>query len=175
MGSKSLKGGVFEREFAKNLSLWWSDGKHDDWFWRSSTSGARATVRAKSGKRTANSAGDICAQTAEGQKLLNILTFELKRGYNALSIQDLLDCKGRCQWLEFVQQAQASASLAGTPLWALVLRRDKRREVIVFNADSSELDLRDRGMGYGDMQLITLEEFFENPNVKTYFRRLAEG
>ncbi|MCL2347114.1 MAG: hypothetical protein FWC50_02515, partial [Planctomycetaceae bacterium] len=56
----------------------------DDLFWRSSSSGGRATQRTKQGKRTANSAGDIAAMDADAQELLKIFTFELKVGYSNL-------------------------------------------------------------------------------------------
>jgi hypothetical protein len=128
------KGSAFEREFARKLSLWWSEGKADDWFWRLGGSGGRATNRAKSGRNTANGYGDIAAQCPEAQKLLNIVTFELKRGYNSTTIQDILDKpNGPVQMRDFIEQAKRSASLAGTPFWILVLKRDLREELIVTN------------------------------------------
>ena len=128
------KGSAFERDFARKLSLWWSEGKADDWFWRLGGSGGRATNRAKSGRNTANGYGDIAAQCPEAQRLLNIVTFELKRGFNRISIQDLLDKpNGPNQMRDFIEQAKRSASLAGTPFWVLVFRRDLREELIVTN------------------------------------------
>jgi hypothetical protein len=128
------KGSAFERDFARKLSLWWSEGKADDWFWRLGGSGGRATNRAKSGRNTANGYGDIAAQCPEAQKLLNIVTFELKRGFNRISIQDLLDKpNGPNQMRDFIEQAKRSASLAGTQYWVLVFKRDLREELIVTN------------------------------------------
>jgi hypothetical protein len=132
------KGSAFEREFAKKLSLWWSEGKADDWFWRVGGSGGRATNRAKQGKSTSNGCGDIGAQCHEAQRLLNVVTFELKRGYNSTTIQDLLDKpNGPNQMRDFIEQAKRSASTAGTPYWILVLKRDKREELIVTNMTGS--------------------------------------
>lgn len=54
------KGQDLERSISRQLSLWWSNGEADDWFWRASQSGGRATQRAKKGMRTLNSAGDLC-------------------------------------------------------------------------------------------------------------------
>jgi|688.fasta_scaffold00823_50 hypothetical protein len=128
------KGSAFEREFAKKLSLWWSEGKADDWFWRVGGSGGRATNRAKQGKSTSNGCGDIGAQCHEAQRLLNVVTFELKRGYNSTTIQDVLDKpNGPNQMRDFIEQAKRSASTAGTPYWILVLKRDKREELVVTN------------------------------------------
>lgn len=129
---KSSKGGAFERTVAKQLSLWWSDGEADDWFWRTAGSGGRATNRAKQGKATVNSEGDICAQTGEAQKLLNLVVFELKRGYNATSVSDLLDNSGG-EMAKFIEQAKKSASLAGTPYWAVIHKRDRRDAIVVTN------------------------------------------
>ena len=39
---KAYKGSEFEREMCKCLSLWWTDSKRDDVFWRSAQSGGRA-------------------------------------------------------------------------------------------------------------------------------------
>lgn len=129
---KSNKGSPFEREIARKLSLWWSDGQADDWFWRTAGSGGRATNRAKSGKSTANGGGDICAQTKEAQNLLDKVTFELKRGYNTATISDLLDNDGGVMG-KFIEQARRSASLAGTPYWAVIHKRDRREALLITN------------------------------------------
>lgn len=130
---KSNKGSPFEREIARRLSLWWSDGQADDWFWRTAGSGGRATNRAKQGKATANGGGDICAQTKEAQNLLDLVTFELKRGYNTATVSDLLDIEGGGVMGKFIEQARRSASLAGTPYWAVIHKRDRREALVITN------------------------------------------
>ena len=72
------KGPQFERQFSKELSLWWTDGKDDSVFWRTQSSGARATIRTKQGKRTDGQYGDIAAMNEDGKKLLRLFTFSLK-------------------------------------------------------------------------------------------------
>lgn len=130
---KSNKGSPFEREIARRLSLWWSDGASDDLFWRTAGSGGRATNRAKQGKSTANGGGDICAQTKEAQNLLDLVTFELKRGYNTATISDLLDIEGGGVMGKFIEQARRSASIAGTPYWAVIHKRDRRESLVITN------------------------------------------
>ena len=130
---KSNKGSPFEREIARKISLWWSDGKSDDHFWRTAGSGGRATNRAKQGKATANGGGDICAQTKEAQELLNLVTFELKRGYNTATVSDLLDIEGGGVMGKFIEQARRSASLSGTPYWAVIHKRDRREALVITN------------------------------------------
>jgi len=81
--SKSKKGGQFERELCKALSLWWSYNKRDDIFWRTAGSGARATVRRKQGKQTADAAADMMACHETGKPLTKTCLFEMKRGYSS--------------------------------------------------------------------------------------------
>jgi hypothetical protein len=69
MGKKSKKGSAFERSTLKELSTWFSKGERDDIFWRTAGSGARATTRAKTGKMTADSAGDITAIHSSGKAI----------------------------------------------------------------------------------------------------------
>lgn len=173
MGTKSLKGGSMERAFAKQLSLWWSDGQHDDWFWRTAGSGGRATNRGKKGQSTVNAAGDIGAMCGEAQRLLNVVTIECKRGYNKTDIQELLDHKGKSQFREFIQQAQASASLAGTPFFWLVIQRDRRHRLLFTNNKSPFTHLVYIDCQYGCM--YTADEFFSHNALKAYYRDLTHS
>lgn len=171
MGTKSLKGGGMERAFAKQLSLWWSDGQHDDWFWRTAGSGGRATNRAKQAKSTVNAAGDIGAMCGEAQRLLNVVTIECKRGYNKTDVQELLDHKGKSGFREFIDQAARSASLAGTPYYWLVIQRDRRHRLIFTNhtpAIGGILSLTcHAGIAY------TADDFFSYSPIKDIYRALA--
>lgn len=127
------KGSSFEREMARKLSLWWSDGKADDWFWRTGGSGGRATSRAKSGKQTANGTGDICAQNGEAQRFLNLASIECKKGYATATISELLDTKSGGTMQKFVTQAKTGASLAGVPFWILIHKRDRKDALTITN------------------------------------------
>lgn len=130
--SKSSKGSKFEREICKLLSEWWTkDTKtpRDDVFWRSSSSGARATIRSKRGKGTAGQDGDICATDPIGNTLIKILTLELKRGYSAESVQDFLDSPLGAKpkkFEQFLQQTIRSYLNSGSFSWALIFKRDRR-------------------------------------------------
>lgn len=145
---KAAKGSAFEREVCRKLSLWWSGGQHDDWFWRTAGSGGRATNRAKRGKATANSAGDIGAECVEAQDLLGFITFELKRGYNDTDFQELLDHPGKSKFRAFIEQARDSATLAGTPFWALIVRRDRRLPLVVTDYPCLGGDKPDAAIAY---------------------------
>ena len=82
MNSKR-RGGSFEREVARILSLWWSGGRSDNVFYRSQSSGARATQRFKVKKETKFQCGDIAPSNSEGELLLSKWSIEVKTGYGS--------------------------------------------------------------------------------------------
>ena len=137
-GKGQKKGGNNEREKAKQISRWWTEGERDDVFWRDN-SGARATSRAKTGKSTAASYGDIVLQDPCGEALLRICTIELKRGYNSLNTLDLLDCKSLKSniFLSFWKQVLRDSVLAEKNGWGkcplLITQRDRKNAVITMD------------------------------------------
>ena len=148
------KGSSFEREICKTLSEWWSQDTEgtarDDVFWRASQSGGRATQRAKSGKRTSGSYGDIAAVDPVGFPLLAVFTLELKRGRSHGDIGDMLDMplKGYKErpFEKTLTQAVGSHKLAGSLSWLLISQRDRRRCLVIgdwyfFHKHFPELDL----------------------------------
>ena len=89
MGRASkAKGSGFERLVCRKLSLWVSQGKNEDLFWRSSLSGGRATVAQRKG-RNVRQAGDICAVSPEGHVLTDVYFVECKN-YRNLGIGHFL-------------------------------------------------------------------------------------
>lgn len=136
----SHKGSSFEREICKLLSCWWSKGiegkARDDIFWRSSQSGGRATQRAKFGKKTFGSYGDIAAVDPVGAPLLKAFTIELKRGRSHGCPNDLLDCKPSTKPKPFEQclmQAIEAHQRAVSLFWMLLCRRDGRVSMVYMN------------------------------------------
>jgi len=136
---KSAKGGQFEREVSRQLSLWWTKGNADDVFWRSTTSGARATTRKKQGKGTHGQCGDLCATNKIGLPLLDLLTLELKNGYSKRSIMDSIDktekkvASGTVSiFEEWIIQAMDAADNAGSASWAIIHKRNSREPMIYF-------------------------------------------
>lgn len=132
------KGSSFEREICKTLSEWWSQDTEgtarDDVFWRASQSGGRATQRAKSGKQTAGSYGDIAAVDPVGFPLLAVFTLELKRGRSHGDIGDMLDIPLTGKERPFektLDQAMGSHILAGSLSWLLISQRDRRRCLVI--------------------------------------------
>jgi hypothetical protein len=128
------KGSQFERDFCKQLSLWWTEGETDEMFWRSSNSGGRATVRAKSGKSTKGQCGDVAAIHPDGVALIDLITFELKRGYSRSTIHDVFDkpkTAATQTWESWYEQATTSALINESFSWAIVHKRD-RRDVMIY-------------------------------------------
>lgn len=88
-GAGKAKGGAFERLICKQLSLWVSNNKRDDIFWRSAMSGGRATVQAKKGKKNLTQQGDITAIDPSGDWLTKRFIIECKN-YKNLHITSLI-------------------------------------------------------------------------------------
>jgi len=134
------KGGAYEREVAKQLSLWWSqdwDEPTDELLWRSSMSGGRATVRSKQGKTTSGHYGDIIATDTRATPVVALATWELKCGYSKFSPWDLVDRNRNKDadpmWGHFVAQAIHAHRDAGTHGWCVVARRNGREPFILMS------------------------------------------
>ena len=90
-------------------------------------------MRARQGKRTKGHCGDIAATCAEGEFVTSKITIELKRGYNKVTLADVLDRPENLkqQGLEaFFEQAITAAVNAGTDHWMLVHKRDGREPIV---------------------------------------------
>lgn len=162
MGLCKMKGSDFEREVCKRFSLWWTGNRRDDIFWRSQASGARATQRA--GKRTAGQYGDITASDPSGNPLIDLITIEIKRGYSAMTIQDILD-RGPAQtaqqeWEKFICQAVGSHNMAGSFAWMILARRDRRTAWVYFPA-YLRIALREAGAFANGRPVPSLEMYVD--------------
>lgn len=175
------KGGAFENEVCKLLSLWWTNGQNDDIFCRSRASGAWFTSRGKSGKTTENQAGDIMANTNEGRKFLNIFHVECKTGYGRKNkkeivrwdILDLLDSEQKepifiKMWIQAVRDSGIGNK---SPL--LIFRRNRRTICIAFRTSihdkllvkgvylSSQLRLHVKIPLSLNLTILSLKDFFD--------------
>lgn len=127
------KGSAFERQIAKDLSKWWTAGERDDIFWRSQTSGGRATQRKKSGKTTANQEGDLTTMDPIGQPLIDQVSIELKCGYPAFTIEGLINRQRlkKSVLKQFVEQCKRETE--GTKrIWWLIVKQNLRQELLIF-------------------------------------------
>ena len=86
------KGNNYEREISRKLSIWFSEEKYDDVFWRTSGSGSRSTVNLKNNKITHNEAGDLSYKRIEGKNFIDFFLVECKVGYSP-TILDVVNGK----------------------------------------------------------------------------------
>lgn len=132
---RSRKGSHYERETCRQLSEWWCPGR-DDIFWRTASSGGRATRRTKVQRKTFGQYGDLQAVDPIGAPLMKLITFELKRGYTRRSaFSDAIDrtpLAAQKPWEEFMEQTITAAADSGTRHWALIQRRDDCTALIFF-------------------------------------------
>lgn len=105
-GGGKAKGSQFERDVCKKLSLWLSNGTHEDLLWRSAMSGGRSTVAHKKGKRLAAQAGDISSIHELSAPFMNKFMVECKT-YQDLNIFGLITGKGKL--IEFWNEASDQA------------------------------------------------------------------
>jgi len=136
--SKSAKGSSFEREICKQLSYWWSDDERDDIFWRTSGSGARATTRRKTNKKTRYEYGDVSFTDPVGQPLIDTFLIELKRGYsNFISVLDLLDKKAGkdALLLEWWKKAEEERKFAKRKYSIIIFRRNRKETCVLMDIE----------------------------------------
>ena len=131
MSKGQRKGGQFERETIAEISKWFTYGARDDVFRRSATSGGRATIRKKKGKKTFGQYGDVAIADPIGQPLLDICTIEMKTGYKNQSLLETVDGKSvQTTYSKFILQCQEEQQSAGVPFWVLIARRHGQKKMI---------------------------------------------
>jgi hypothetical protein len=92
-------------------------------------------MRARKGKRTFGSYGDVTAVDPIGGPLLELFTIELKRGRSHGLPCDLLDVSpsnGERPFERTLKQAIASHEQAQSHFWMIIGRRDRRIPIVYF-------------------------------------------
>lgn len=106
-GGGKQKGSAFERQLCKELSLWLSEGQHQDLLWRSAMSGGRSTVAMKKGVKLSAQVGDISSIHKLGHDFTERFMVEAKF-YKSLNYDSLI--KGNGNLVTFWQRAREDAS-----------------------------------------------------------------
>lgn len=194
-GRGKAKGSQYEREICVRLSAWWMEDEDcDDAFWRSHSSGARATVRHRKGKKTIGQDSDVCATRKEAIALLKLMTIEIKRGHNKVVPSDIIDKPRSAKPSAFenhLRQAIESSEKAKTPFWMLIHKRDRRIEMVYIpmklfdaiinhnNAEQPKTKIRMfakvRGVGWVSFIGVHLQEFFDFAQPKVLQQILKES
>lgn len=123
------KGAQHERFTCEQLSRWVTDMASCDIYWRSSTSGARATRRGrKQGQKVRFQSGDICAVDPLGQYLLQLFTIECKfyrdAGYSLL-------VNGLPRAFSALWRQSVAACIDTEPL---LIVKENRRDIVAFTS-----------------------------------------
>lgn len=182
MVNSKNKGGNFERNLAKELSLWLSNGEDDSWIWRTSSSGGRSTQRSKKGKTTQGAAGDLTFTDERAAPFFDIFSVELKIGYNDTNPLLIIDSGSKNHSFKVnLEQCIRDAELVNKqPL--LIFKRDRMKacvclQVSYFNSLIDEFGNLSDKVEYikiwdGDKEFIILKsiDFFEWANPE-YFRK----
>lgn len=146
------KGSSFERKVCKQLSLWWTNGKRKDVFWRTSGSGATATSRKKRDQEMFGQHGDVQATDPIGQLLIDLFAIEIKKGYTRKTIFDLVDklsVETKQPYRQFLNQAISSSVNAEAFSWMLIAKRDYKETMVYLDAVVMFDDLAESGACVG--------------------------
>lgn len=131
------KGGSYELEISKKLSLWFTNGERDDLVCRTDTSGGRATVRTKQKKITNKYLyGDLKHSDDKCLPMFDKWSIECKTGYKVgantrWDLLDLIDSQQKEPMIvAFWNQCLMDAALSNRePI--LIFRRNGRGSCIV--------------------------------------------
>lgn len=126
-GGGKAKGAGFERHICTQLSLWVTNGKRKDVFWRSAMSGGRATVAKRKGVDLSRQAGDITAIAPEGHPVTDMLYIECKFYRDLQFARFVLHNKGTLAkfWRETRTQAKRYGKLP------VLIAKENRGDVLV--------------------------------------------
>ena len=163
MVNSKNKGSGFERTVCHLLSMWVSDSKHDDLFWRSAMSGGRATVVFKKGGQNRTQNGDITAIHPDGDVLTSRYLISCKF-YRDLKIEGaVIGNKSGLSafWTECVTESRQHNKV---PM--LISKQNNTPPFVCLDdVGTSDFGLRGKAIAQlpiaGGMQMFWLEKFLQ--------------
>ncbi len=139
-GGQNAKGGDFERLICRLLTKWITGEEKPEIFWRSATSGAKATQDAKAGHKS-KMGGDIVAIDEQGQWFTNAFSIECKNRADYGNLDQLLLKRG--EFLKWWEQTCKDADRADkAPL--LIFKRVRGQVLVAYQEDLDIDDPRPR-------------------------------
>jgi hypothetical protein len=153
------KGENYERDICKFFSLWITDQKRDDIFWRTSGSGGRAGHRKQKKKDTAFSAGDMTFIDPIGEAFIRYFLVEIKRGYtDKISVLGLIDktVKGQPKLIQWWDKGEKEKDDHNRYATMLVFKRDYCIPLVAFR-EATFIELEDWAGHYEASPIITLD------------------
>lgn len=129
------KGNPFERKVCDILSKWWCGNDEERIFWRTSGSGATATVRKRKGKSTHGHHNDVTNIHPSGRPLIDLVSIEIKKGYSKDTIHDLIDRPDSSKPKvieEHFAKARRGMQESKSFAWMVIHERDSRKALVYF-------------------------------------------
>ena len=131
-GMGKVKGSGYERECAKRLSLWITNGKYDDRVWRSASSGGMATQRSDAGKDPGSHTGDLVPSGDLDPQFFNMFCVECKRPAKIDWDRYFKSQKVKPNLYEYWQQSiRQAASVGKIPM--LMIRENHGEDLVGIN------------------------------------------
>ncbi len=173
MKNPSEKGSSFERKICKEFSLWYSghilNENRNDIFWRTSGSGARATVRSRIGLSTSDSYGDIQAIHTCGKVFTEKFLIEIKRGYsNQICVLCFIDSKNTNIIQKWLDKATKELNISKRKEVLLIFKRDRKETCICLSKNVFDLlKVKNYISINNEWFILNLAVFFEciTPNI----------
>ena len=170
-------GNNYERQVAKQLSLWLTDGQSDDVCWRDIGSGNRATIRAKQGK-TSTRSGDFVPTDLNYKWFFDAFFVDSKcyKEWNPVFINES-NIKSNSifnQWVKVIEESQ------GRIPFMICHIRDRRTPDFIllpsyvrypdgFDLSFMYYTFGEKSLGFHkDCCLLLVDEFFKT-NVKEFY------
>lgn len=128
-GGGKQKGAQYERATCSRLSLWVSEMKRQDVFWRSAMSGGRANLRSRRRREGEFSAqaGDITATHALGDLLIRLFCVDAKN-YKDFEFEKLAFCSTAEVGKAWIKTQEEAARFGKIPL--MVLKQNNKDDVV---------------------------------------------
>jgi len=127
-GKSKEKGSSFERLISKELSLWLTNNKRDDIFWRTHSSGALGTISKKQSQY-----GDIMSIDDLGKILTDNFNIECRHG-KCIKVKDLIYQPTKSSMVQFLKEGIINANTSHRrPLW--IFRENGKLIMVIMNLE----------------------------------------
>lgn len=136
-GQGALKGGRWERETARSLSLWLSQGKHADLLARNVLSGGVFTRVTRQGKQSNIMPGDLMATHPTAFRFLSSVMVECKH-LQSLGLEQFLYATSAANPLQkIIDLAEQQARQAGLVYW-VVAKQNRRDPLLIMSGELAD-------------------------------------
>lgn len=129
-GGGSLKGGEWERDCGRQISLWLTHGEHNDLMSRNVLSGGAFTRAEKAGKRSSRAPGDMMAASPLAFRFLSRFSIECKHLQDIGLLQYMLDPRQQNPLAIIIALARRQSKSIGCEF--MVIAKQNRRDAVVF-------------------------------------------